>query len=200
MRPVGNLAGSRYAGSAMAGEGPGFRVESGAIFSPDRVYRYSLGRRWGEADRFVLWVMLNPSTADAQQNDPTIRRCIALSAATVAVPGTVEGYAALAVVNLFALRSPDPTRLVDHHDPVGPRNDEVIAAFGAAADAVIVAWGAMAFARERARAVISILRDSVRSTVPIACYGITRSGAPRHPLYIPGGTAPVPFRLRSERP
>ena len=127
--------------------------------------------------------MLNPSTADEREDDATIRRCRGLTREL--------GYDALVVVNLFGLRSNDPTRLIGHRDPVGPRNDAVIQDLAAPADLVIAAWGAMAFARARARVVCGLLAGT-----PLRCFGITRSGAPKHPLYLPAGTPLLPFHLR----
>ena len=82
-----------------------------------RVYRYLLTRRWGTVPAMV-WIMLNPSTADAFAEDPTIRRCLIFAHR--------EGCGGLTVVNLFALRSTDPKALTRHPDPVGPANDTFI--------------------------------------------------------------------------
>lgn len=180
MRPAGPPSGMRFAGAAS------LQPRSGASLSSDRVYRYTLTRRWGEDNRYVLWVMLNPSTADALDDDATIRRCRGLSRGL--------GYDAMAVVNLFGLRSNDPTRLIGHPDPVGPGNDRAIADLAGFADVVIAAWGAMAFARSRARAVCALL--SAAAVTDLKCFGITRSGAPKHPLYLPTGSPLLPYRCR----
>lgn len=78
-------------------------MERAAEFSGCGRYRYSLRRRWADGGPPACWIMLNPSTADAEKDAPTIRRCIGFSKAW--------GHNALVVVNLFALRSTDPTAL-----------------------------------------------------------------------------------------
>src|ERR1019366_833740 len=84
----------------------------------DRPYRYSLWRRVGESRRRVLFVMLNPSTADAIVDDPTIRRCMGFA--------RTWGFGELEVCNLFAYRSPCPSALLRAADPVGPSNDRAL--------------------------------------------------------------------------
>ncbi len=89
-----------------------------AFLSECGVYRYELTRTWGDGDR-LLWIMLNPSTADADLDDPTIRRVIGFSRGF--------GYSGAIVANLFALRSTDPKALRTHPDPVGPANNAMLA-------------------------------------------------------------------------
>lgn len=161
-----------------------------AEISPDGRYRYSLDRRWEDGPK-VTWVMLNPSTADADVDDPTLRRCIAFSQA--------HGFGALEVVNLFALRSSDPAALLTADDPVGPDNDRALdrAAF---ADRLVYGWGAWLTnlpRRDRARlpAMDYAMEDRLlwfNSTPPL-CLGRTRAGAPRHPLYLPHHTRFEPW-------
>lgn len=150
-----------------------------AEFSECGLYRYTLTRtlpraRWAKP---VLFIMLNPSTADATKDDPTIRRCISFA--------DEHECTKLVVVNLFALRSTDPKALKDHHNPIGPLNDEKISqmVFRTRADngIIVAAWGAHTFAKERA--------DQVTEKIGhLYCLGRTKSGAPRHPLYVPRGT------------
>jgi hypothetical protein len=150
-----------------------------ASFSRDRRYRYSLTRHWAEGPT-VAWVMLNPSTADARQDDPTIRRCIAFSRAW--------GFGALEVVNLFGLRSPHPRDLVASDEPVGPGSDRALRAALREAEVVVAAWGNLSGALRG--------RDELVQTwlpADTACLGVTRQGAPRHPLYVAGATLPVPL-------
>jgi len=156
-----------------------------AVISPCGVYRYRLGRRWGSGQRgYVLWVMLNPSTADASEDDPTIRRCVGFSKAW--------GYDGLVVVNLFALRATDPAALRDDPSPIGPENDEHIQAAIRGAELVVAAWGADAFKAVRARAkhVGELL---MHAPCKVAMLGATKDGSPRHPLYVRGDSQPVPF-------
>jgi len=119
--------------------------------------------------------MLNPSTADATKNDPTIRRCIYFAERS--------GATSLTVVNLFALRATDPRKLNKHKDPIGPENDNFIQSEidrHSRNGIVVAAWGANPIARDRGS---EVLYNNVSNT-NIMCLGITKSGAPRHPLYV----------------
>jgi hypothetical protein len=158
-------------------------IVRGADLSEDGVYRWTLTRRWSEKPRDV-WIMLNPSTADAEVDDATIRRCIGFS--------RKFGAGGMTVVNLFAYRATDPARLrTEGIDPVGDRNDGVIARCAHLArplgGRVICAWGSHALGVNRGRHV----RDLIGS--PLFCLGTTRGGHPRHPLYVPGKTELVPY-------
>jgi hypothetical protein len=123
----------------------------------------------------VLFVGLNPSTADARQNDPTIRRCIDFARRW--------GYGSLAVGNIFALRTPYPRILKASTDPVGPRNDWWLRKLGSEASLVIAAWGADG-------AFLARSKSSRRLFDQLWCLGRTRSGEPRHPLYLRADSAP----------
>jgi hypothetical protein len=169
---------------------PGAVMERTAKLSDCGTYRYSLGRRWNEPmpERLPvldLWVMLNPSTADAEIDDPTIRRCIAFSRSW--------GADGLRVVNLFALRSTDPAALNRHPDPIGPRNDATLKLLAQATrelgGRIVCAWGAHPMAAVRGRMVLPLLGDAM-------CLGTTKAGAPRHPLYVRGDTALTPWSIR----
>lgn len=134
----------------------------------DGDYRYRLDRWWGDGPRLV-WVMLNPSTADHREDDPTIRRVRGFTQR--------EGYDGFTVVNLYSLRATDPAALTSHDDPVGWHGDLIQHAVIVRAPAVVVAWGAHPMAEQRAR--------QFRASTPDAlCLGHTKSGAPRHPLYV----------------
>lgn len=155
-----------------------------AVISPEARYRYSLHRQWSETNtRSVLWVMLNPSTADAEQDDPTITRCIAFS--------RWWGYGRLAVVNLFALRATKPTAIQHAGFPVavGPDNDAWIRREAEHADLIIAGWGAC-----RARNGFFGRDQAVRRLLapyPLYHIGLTRNGGhPRHPLYVRSDTLP----------
>lgn len=131
--------------------------------------------------------MLNPSTADATQDDPTIRRCVGFAEA--------RSFTHLAVVNLFALRSTDPEMLAVDHDPVGPENDKWIQEEIAKARLVVVAWGAHQFARERAAHVLKMIPADLG---PV-CLGKTKAGYPRHPLYVPKAQEWVEYKMWSDK-
>lgn len=148
--------------------------EGHAVFSGDGIYRYTLTRTWGQGTRRALWIMLNPSTATAFADDPTIRRCTRFTRAW--------GLDGLIVANLFALRATDPAELTRHPEPVGPANDAQIT--GALADAAVLvaAWGAHPMAATRAAAVAALVPAGAR----MQCLGVTKDGWPRHPLYVKG--------------
>lgn len=147
---------------------------SAALISSCGTYRYTLHRhipcmlRWL---RPCLFVMLNPSRADATIDDPTIKRCIGFAKAW--------SCTSLTVVNLFALRATDPEALAAHADPVGPENDRYVREQLEAhrLGVVVAAWGSHAFARTRAR-------EFCASVTGLQCLGITKDGSPRHPLYV----------------
>lgn len=156
--------------------------ESTATFSLCRTYRYALTRRWSDRP-MAVFIMLNPSTADALVDDPTIRRCISFARSWTA--------GGLLVLNLFGLRATDPAVLGRHPDPVGSDNDPVIAERLLADEPVgpvICAWGAHPGTAERAGRVLALLRN--RGIRPL-CLGTTKAGHPRHPLYVRGDTAAV---------
>lgn len=159
-------------------------VKKGAVLSDCGTYRYRLTRQWNSGAFRLTWVMLNPSTADAEVDDPTIRRCMGFARAW--------GYGGIVVVNLFALRATDPRELREHDAPVGPENDEHIRKVASDGAPVICAWGANVFAAERAASVLEILRHAQGAGV--RCLGTTKGGAPRHPLYVPAATKPAQFR------
>ena len=162
----------------MSGQAPDPMVTS-AELSTDQTYRYQLGRFWSGLGAVATFIMLNPSTADAHVDDPTIRRCIGFAKSW--------GCGGLRVVNLYALRSTDPRNLWTHPDPVGPDNDICLGATamqtsGSGAP-LVAAWGAHAKA-DRVKQVLEILQGQ-----RLQCLGVTKSGAPRHPLYIASATA-----------
>ena len=150
-------------------------LERAAVISACGAYRYSLTRKWSDAP-LLPFVMLNPSTADAKEDDPTIRRCIGFARR--------EGAGGLIVANLYALRSSAPEALWSARDPIGPKNWRTLV--GLAAQAVVqsfpivCAWGALA----RQDQIDGALRMFHASGARLACLGRTQRGAPRHPLYV----------------
>jgi hypothetical protein len=150
----------------------------GATFSPCGSYRYRLWRPTGlprdRRDRRVLWVMLNPSTADESTDDATIRRIIGFSRGW--------GYWRLDVCNLFAYRATNPVRLVAVDDPVGPENDRHIGEVALAATDVVLGWGDSLPPGFDTRPA-EVLR--LMSKCPIWCLARTASGQPHHPLRLP---------------
>lgn len=150
-----------------------FGGQSSATFSPCGVYRYTLERRWGPEDP-VVFVMLNPSTADASQDDPTVRRCIAYAKSW--------GYGGLTVLNIFALRSTDPNALYSHPDPTGPWNDAAIKDAAKGRD-VCCAWGEHGKYLNRGSAVLTLLRGIAKR---LGYLKLNSGGEPAHPLYQKG--------------
>lgn len=149
------------------------------VISEDGRYRYTLERKWMTGEGTCLFVMLNPSTADASEDDPTIRRCIGFAQRW--------GYQRLAVGNLYAYRATDPAKLleVDPLVAIGPRDDFWLEALSRRAKRVVVAWGANGVALSRAPEVV---RRLLERHPAVYCLGTTQNGAPRHPLYVKGDT------------
>lgn len=141
-------------------------------------YRYWLRRQWRERAPGICWVMLNPSRADGTIDDPTIRRCIGFSQRW--------GYGHLVVVNLFAYRTPYPQALLQVADPVGPENDRHLLTCARQADCILLAWGQRGnlYGRDR------LVRERLQAIGTCYCLGQTRSGQPRHPLYLRRETQP----------
>jgi hypothetical protein len=151
----------------------------GALLSPDRIYRYSLWRKWDADLQPLHFIMLNPSTADAEVDDPTIRRCMGFARR--------EGYGGIRVLNLYALRATDPRQLREYAgDPVGPNNDIHLLNFAINAavdgDPIVAAWGTNA-SPVRVAEVLQILHAV--ADLRILSLGTTIHGHPRHPLYVP---------------
>jgi hypothetical protein len=158
--------------------------DGGAWFDVSGRYRYLLWRmrgRWRRSHGFVLFVMLNPSTADEDANDPTVERCERRAMAM--------GFDGLVVANLFAWRATDPHELAKASQPIGPENDSTLAGARLAAVRTICAWGANGFAIPRAEHAHRVLRTVKRD--PLWCLGLTASGQPRHPLYVSYSVQPL---------
>lgn len=160
---------------------------SDAIISLCGTYRYTLHRRIPQVLRWIkpcLFIMFNPSTADAQRDDPTIRRCVGFARAW--------GCTSLTVVNLFAYRATDPQQLVEARrhgaDIIGCENDrhirEQIEAHSLGR--VIAAWGANSLAPQRARQIAPLLQT-------VEALAVTADGQPRHPLYLRADLEPQPW-------
>lgn len=145
----------------------------GAVISDDGIYRYRLNRCWPDGIGQSVFVMLNPSTADASINDPTIRRCIGFARRW--------GRRGLVVVNLFALRATNPDALRSAADPVGPLNQAHVLEVLKDAEEIVCGWGAFPFARQQAKIMQRWIEIAGR--IP-QCLGTTKAGHPRHPLYL----------------
>ncbi len=145
---------------------------SGAVFSDCRKYRYLLWRYWSDAPKAVF-IMLNPSTADEVENDPTVERCERRARSM--------GFGGLRVANIFALRSTDPLALYSHPDPVGNGNDESIRVSVDGAGIVICAWGGHGNLNDRGKRVLNLIRET--GAIPHFLH-LNNDGTPKHPLYV----------------
>jgi hypothetical protein len=151
----------------------------------DGWYRYTLSRQWDDTKPGIAWIMLNPSTANGEHDDPTIRRIIDFSQRW--------GFGTLNVVNLFAYRATAPCELTSTKiDPVGPLNDSAISHVCSISSAIVLAWGTNPFALRRVEAVWGLVS---RFPIMKGCLGTTKNGSPRHPLYVPKDTKVHPWRL-----
>jgi hypothetical protein len=173
-------------------------MERLTIFSPDRLYRYTLWRQWsgdfwfddvepdeacaGNQFKYVMFIGLNPSTADETKDDPTIRRCIAFSKAW--------GYGAMCMTNVFAFRATDPKVMMAHPSPVGEHNHSWILRVASKAGLVVAAWGTKGRHMHQDLNVSQWLRAI---EVPIMCLRKTNDGSPEHPLYLPKTLTPIPL-------
>lgn len=156
----------------------------GALISKDGLYRYILTRVWNDNLEQVVFVMLNPSTADAEDDDPTIRKCIALAKSW--------GYGSIKVVNLFAYRSTDAMKLKDHKlsTIIGEDNNIHVYTTCKEADLIVLAWGD-SLGKCKLEAPKAIL-----SQIPLERahhLGLTRNGRPKHPLFLKGDVKPIKY-------
>ena len=159
-----------------------------ARFSRCGDYRYSLERKWQhprQQARRVLFIGLNPSTADHRQDDPTIRRCVGFA--------RDWGFSELEVVNLFAYRATYPSDLKQATDPVGKRNDYWIRRCHRIADLTIACWGNDGEFMQRADTVLAMLND-------LYCLNINRSSQPAHPLYQRADERPKTLQALRRKP
>lgn len=141
-------------------------------------YRYDLTRIWNRdvptgKTKFLNVIGLNPSKADAKDDDPTIRRCVNFAKAW--------GMDGLLMTNLFAYRSTDPSALYDCEDPMGELNSDALTAAAQMASIVLVAWGTAGNTLGRDKEVLRLLKDV---GVEPYCLAITKKGFPQHPLYV----------------
>jgi hypothetical protein len=157
-------------------------IQSDAIFDLEHRYRYSLTRCWDAMGSTMTFIMLNPSTADAHQNDPTITRCMSFARRW--------GFGSLEVVNLFAYRSTDPRLLSVVDDPVGPENDAYILNAIRRTELVVLAWGTKGVLRQRDQEVLDLISD-----YELYALEISKRGHPKHPLYLRSEVSPTPFQV-----
>jgi hypothetical protein len=150
-------------------------MKATAEFSLCRRYRFALWRRWDSGPQ-VLFVMLNPSTADETTGDPTIGRCIGFA--------RDWGSGALAVGNLFAFRASQPVELRTPADPIGTGNDDWLIRLNEKSALTVAAWGNHGCLLDRSNSVRPILAD-------FHVLRLTKLGEPQHPLYLPRDAVPL---------
>jgi hypothetical protein len=150
-------------------------LENACHFSPDRRHRYTLLHRINPllGNRLIMWIGLNPSTADEQKLDPTLTRIRGFSER--------EGFDGFLMTNIFGFRATDPKEMISTRDPNGPENDQALLEAADRCEMVVAAWGAHGVHQDRAIAVAKLL-----SGHKLWCLGNTKAGHPRHPLYVKG--------------
>lgn len=153
-------------------------VSQNARFSSCGTYRYQLQREWEDGKDTVLFIGLNPSTADHRRDDPTIRRCVGFARSW--------GFKQMEIVNLFAYRATLPGDLKRAAEPVGIENDRWIADAHARAVLTIACWGNDGEYLQRASAVCEKFSE-------MHCLKINKSRQPAHPLYLKAGLKPRNF-------
>jgi len=156
-----------------------FESGAGAKFSKDRVYRYALWRIWDESKEPVMFIGLNPSTADEVEDDPTLRRCMNFA--------DNWGYGGVVMTNLFAYCATDPDMMKSTKKPIGQRNNQFLKQLASEVDLIVAAWGNHGAYLSRS--------DEVQAMLPALHYlKLNASGEPAHPLYLPGSLIPLNWR------
>ena len=151
-------------------------IKKTALFSDNRKYRYTLWRTWEYEKGYIVFIGLNPSTADETEGDPTIRRCIGYAKSW--------GYGSLCMVNLFAFRATNPIDMQIQTDPIGPLNDIYLFDVSKQARIIIAAWGTNGAFLRRDKKVISLIPN-------LHYLRLTKNGFPAHPLYLPKVLEPI---------
>lgn len=161
--------------------------EKGAIFAHGRLHRYWLWRVWDPEKKPMVFIGLNPSTADEENNDPTVER--------MERRAREYEHGGLIVVNIFAFRATDPEDMKDSAeagiDVVGPENDRAIIEACKRAGLIVCGWGAHGGYLGRARTIKNLIIDCQSVFGPVAHLGLTKAGHPKHPLYIGYKTKPT---------
>lgn len=169
------------------------RTAAGACFSADRRERFSLWRRWSDHP-LLGFVLMNPSIADEDRLDPTLKRCAGWAQRL--------GYGGMEIVNVFPLVSTDPRGLADHdHAPSRQQNASHIRDL-ATRTTLIVGFGDLlssSWLRALALPALSEIADALGG-VPVYALAVTENGSPRHPLargkhHIPSVANPVLYDL-----
>jgi len=160
-------------------------LDTGAQFSPCEKYRFSLWRVWDESLPHVAFVGLNPSTADAKQDDPTIRRCYGFACS--------HGFGAFTMLNLWAFRATDPKNLPTSITNEEEINADTIARVSSGVSRVVAVWGSHPKAAIRRSAILPLVAEWWH-------LGLTKGGEPRHPLYLPNTSQMQRWSPKEPRP
>jgi hypothetical protein len=158
----------------------------GAIFSSCKKHRLQLWREWDSNLPKVLFIMLNPSTADDQQDDPTLRRCIDFA--------KQWGYGGLYVGNLYSLRAVDPKTLLkvskfSHRD-----NYKHLVNMVQQCQLVVYAWGNYPIIKKLGIP-LNVFNHLEQK---LYCIALSKTGTPKHPLYLKNSLTPIPFELENQ--
>lgn len=162
-------------------------VATCAVLSDCKKFRYSLTRIWDDSKPRVLFIMLNPSTADAEKEDPTIRRCIGFA--------KDWGYGGLYVVNLFALRATNPKELLTAPFVVGVENEKWIRRMSSLAHLVVCAWGNSSIVSKLQKRLDPNWKPLSWINKPLHYLELSNDGTPKHPLYLPKNVTPKPYEV-----
>jgi hypothetical protein len=160
-------------------------IESDAIFSPCRTWRYSLWRIWDRKLPMVQFIGLNPSTATETENDPTVTRCINYA--------RDWGYGGMYMSNIFAFRATEPEDMKKAGNPVGPKNNHWLLKVHQEAAISVAAWGTDGAYLDREKQVLKLLGD-------LHCLKLTKHNHPWHPLYLNNTLAPIPVNIKTPTP
>ena len=163
-------------------------VKSSAVFGgPSDCYRYRLTRTWDKDKPHVMWVMMNPSTADPLADDPTVAKCGRFARAWQ--------YGGIFVGNTFAYRATDQKRLIKVPDPVGPENDAHLIEMAKEAAIVVCAYGQPCHATLRPRGLALARLLMKEAGVTPHTLRLAKNGTPWHPLYLPETLKPFIWKL-----
>lgn len=146
-------------------------MERNAIIDSTGKYRYSLSRTWDTNLEKIIFILLNPSTADAYVDDNTVKKCIKFA--------ETWKFGSLEIVNLFAYRATDPRVLITVDEPIGKENDRYILESVKNANKIVVGWGNKCCFSSRDIDVLNLL-----SNYKLYCLDINKTGKPKHPLYV----------------
>lgn len=157
-------------------------MKTDAKFSKDRLHRLCLSRNWDTNKPAVAFIGLNPSTADENLDDTTIRRCVSFAQSW--------GCGSLYMLNLFSLRATDPNVMKAHVTPNTEENNQWLLELARQSEIVVAAWGNHGSHQGRDKDVMEKLGWM---GLEIKCLGFNKDGSPKHPLYVPASMPLVPF-------